>query len=71
MVKEEYRLVNQPKLRRWNVAKFKFTQQDLDDMVVKALGAEPTKAEDKTTKPNVLEILKSKTGLNRIRNERL
>ena len=27
-------------------------------------------AKDGTAKPNVLEMLKSKTGLNRIRNER-
>lgn len=49
--------------------KFKFTQEDLDNMVLEALNAQSGENQGER-KPNVLEILKSKTGLNRIRNER-
>ena len=50
--------------------KFKFTQEDLDNMVLEALNAQSGENQGGERKPNVLEILKSKTGLNRISNER-
>ena len=49
---------------------YEYTLEDLDRDVLEALNA--TSGENKVglRKPNVLEKLKSKTGLNRIRNER-
>ena len=48
--------------------KFRYTKEMLIEEMVEALQEEP--AQDKTAKPNVLEMLKAKTGLNRINNER-
>ena len=44
------------------MSKFKFTQDDLDKMILGALKQEPESGE---TKPNILERLRSKVGLNR------
>lgn len=43
----------------------KFTEDDLNEMILNALKKEPVQG-----KPNALEKLKSAAGLNRIRNER-
>jgi len=51
-----------------NNPKFKFTKEMVTERFIKILQEEPV--QDKTAKPNVLETLKAKTGLNRIRNER-
>jgi len=51
--------------------KLKFTQEDLDNMVLEALNAQSGENQGGERKPNALEILKSKTGLNRIRDERI
>lgn len=42
--------------------KFKFTQENLDDMILKALNEEPAKSEG-TTKPNVMQGLLAKAKL--------
>jgi len=48
----------------------KYTKEDVlrewDEILNETEASEP----NKTTKPNLLETLKTKTGLNRIRNER-
>lgn len=41
--------------------KFKFTQEDLDEMIIKALGEDPTKTENK--KPNAIQSLLAKAKL--------
>ena len=45
--------------------KFKFTEADLDRMIEDALKEKPVQT---GTKPNILEQLKSKAGLNKARN---
>lgn len=48
--------------------KFKFTQEMLNEKILNALsGREP--ATDRTAQPNILEKLKAKAGLNRIKKE--
>jgi len=44
---------------------FEFTVKDLDEMILKAAQGE---AGNKATRPNVLEALKAKAGLNKVRN---
>ena len=45
--------------------KFKFTQEDLDNMVLGALGAEGGETPTKTPgKPNILQLLRGKKELN-------
>ena len=48
--------------------KFKYTKEMLIDEMVEALQEEPKGI---TAKPNALEMLKAKAGLNRTRNERI
>jgi hypothetical protein len=51
------------------MAKFKFTQQDLDDMIIKALQEQPTKGGEQvgtqTQKPAIMQKLLAKAGLNK------
>lgn len=49
--------------------KQKITEEYLENIILEGLG-EPLLPGQKA-KPNMLEILKAKTGLNRIRNERV
>lgn len=43
------------------MAKFKFDQKDLDDMIVKALNEQPAKPE--TAKPNVMQKLLARSQI--------
>ena len=52
-----------------NNPKFKFTKDMVNEKFIKMLQEQPEQA--KTAKPNALEMLKAKDGLNRIRNERV
>ena len=52
-----------------NKPKFKLTKEMVTERFIKILQEEPEQAKAQA-KPNVLEILKSKAGLNRTRNER-
>ena len=45
------------------MAKFKFSQSDLDELILKALNGEPTEPQDKTAKPNVLQKLLARKDL--------
>ena len=58
------------RLRRQAVNKTIKNTKDVLRRMEEILNDTETGEANKTTKPNVLEILKSKTGLNRIRNER-
>lgn len=49
---------------------FDYTLEEFYRDVINDLKGESVEGEEKSTKPNLLETLKAKTGLNRIRNER-
>ena len=65
----------QKQTRRLRVNKkldFKYTLDDFYREVIENLaGDETERPADKTAKPNALEMLKSKAGLNKVRNERI
>ena len=49
---------------------FDYTLEEFYQDIISDLKGESVEGEEKSTKPNLLEALKSKMGLNRIRDER-